>query len=117
MNISIDDVLNDTKENKQVQQLKHTTKKAGRKVERGEKADQRVTIYLTKSQLDEVEKYCFNNRLKVGTYIKDIFFEVFANEKRKNETEIMDINKYLSQQNAEQLGRLIIDYLKPKVDK
>lgn len=114
MSIGIDDVLKDTIQKEQVQSLDRTTKPAGRKTERGEKADQRVTIYLTKSQLDEVEKFCFNNRLKVGTYIKDVFFEVFNNEKRKNEVETLNIEKYLKEQNPEAIGKLVLNALMPK---
>lgn len=114
MTIGIDDVLKNTKEKEQMQTLQSTTKRAGRKMEKGERADQRVTIYLTKSQLDEVEKFCFNNRLKIGTYIKDIFFETFEKEKRKNEIEILSIEKYLKEQNPETIGKLVLNALMPK---
>ena len=114
MSIGIDDVLNDVEKNETIQSLENTTKRAGRKTERGEKADQRVTIYLTKSQLEEVEKFCFNNRLKIGTYIKDVFFETFNNEKRKNELETLNIEKYLKEQNAEKIGKIVLEALMPK---
>ncbi len=117
MGIKIDDVIKDVEYNsKEIQSLSKTTKKAGRPTNNGEKADQRVTIYLTKTQLEEVEKFCFNNRLKIGTYIKNVFFEVFFNEKRKNENEILNIKKYLQEQNPEQIGKIVINALLPKTE-
>ena len=97
--------------------LEDKKRKAGRKTISDEKADQRVTIYLTKKQLNEIENYCFNNRLKVGTYIKDTFFNDFDKKKGKQKKEILDIEKYLGEQSEEKIGRLVLEFLKPKTNK
>ena len=110
--ISLADILNEEKE--EVQTLHAATKRAGRPRAATEKATERVTLYFTKSDLERVEKYCHNERLKVGTFIKDTFFNSFNKKEDEQAEQILNIDKYLSEQDPEELGQMILNYLKPQ---
>jgi len=104
--ITIDDVLKSSKKEDH-QKLSTATKRAGRPRQTAEKATNRVTLYLTDSQLEAVENHCHKTKQKIGTYIKDLFFEAF--EKKRSRS---DLDRFLSALSEEEIGRLVIDYLR-----
>jgi len=109
--ITIDDVLKDVNKNEEVQSIKTASKKAGRPKKEGERASERVVIYLTPSQLKELEDYCHETRQKVGTFIKDTFFEKFYGEK-KEEKDIFE--EFIERLDEREIGELIKKYLMAK---
>jgi len=112
--LSLDDVIANQEKTKNIQTLDSATKRAGRPRQTDEKADQRVTLYFTKSDIEEIEKFCFNERVKVGTYIKDTFLNNFTSDKEIQDKNILDIEKYLNEQNPKELGEAILKMLSPK---
>ena len=65
-----------TAENRQQMEGKN---KGGRPMIHEEKSDQRLSIYVTKSQLEAFEELAYTNRVTVSKQLKDMF-----------ETEIID---------------------------
>jgi len=108
--ISIDDVLSAATGSEEVQSIKTATKRAGRPRRATEKASERVVIYFTPSQLEEIEEHCYKTKQKVGTFVKDVFFAHFAGEKRKGTA----VEKFIDRLSEEELGRVVKEYLKSR---
>jgi len=106
--INIEDALN-AESTEEVQVQHKATKNAGRPLKEGEKADKRVVIYLTASQLEEVEEYCYRNRKKVGSFIKETFFNTFNETAEKTQSEI---DNFVDSVDSEKLGEAIKSFLK-----
>jgi len=109
--LSIDDVLNAKKTNgEEVQTIKTATKRAGRPRKSTERASERVVIYFTPSQLEEIETHCHRTKQKVGTFIKDVFTSNFGGEKKKGR----EIDKFIDRLGEEEIGKVFKDFLKSR---
>jgi len=106
--IDIEEALSITS-NEDVQVLDKATKTAGRPLKNGEKAKNRVVIYLTDTQIEEIEYYCYKNRKKIGTYIKELFFSTFYEIKDKEEN---NIDNFINNIDSKLLGEKIKNFLK-----
>ena len=107
--ITIDDMFEATESTEEVQSVKTSTKRAGRPRNTEEKADKRVVIYLTPSQLEEVEEYCFRSKKKVGTYIREVFFKEFF----ENSGDDLDaVSNFIDKLDEKKLGKIVKNYLK-----
>ena len=106
--ISIDDALNATS-SEEVQVQNKAKKDAGRPLKGDEKADKRVVVYLTETQMTNVQDHCFRTKQKVSTFIRDTFFQVFDENAEAQQNEIENFIKNIS---AEKLGDMVKDFLK-----
>jgi guanylate kinase len=105
--ITIDDVLKNAGKSEEVQSIKTATKRAGRPPKGSSAATKRVVIYLTPEQLEEIEDHCHKTRQKVGTFIKETFFEGFKGEKK----EANEIEKFIENLNEREIGEVVKNYL------
>jgi len=108
--ISIDDVLSAASGSEEVQSIKTATKRAGRPRQKEERATERLVIYLTPGQLEEIEEHCFTTKQKVSTFVKDVFFEAFKGEKRKANA----VGRFIDRLDEKELGMVVKEYLKSK---
>jgi len=109
--LTIDDILRNANKNKEVQSIKTASKKAGRKpLDPEKRMDQRVILYFSKKQLEEIEEAANRFDKKLGTFIKDTFYEAFNESKSK----IEEIDKFIDSLNEEEIGELIKKYLMAK---
>lgn len=102
--ISFDDIL---PEKEEVQTMKKTAPKRGRPPKQNESANKRVVLYFTPSQLEEVEEYCHQNRIKTGTFVKETFFKAFSGKKEDQDT----IKEWVENLDEKEMGALIKAYL------
>ncbi len=103
--VTIDAVLEDAET---------VVKKQGRPRDNAEKADKRVVIYLTASQLEDLEEYCFKTKRKVGTYIKETFLDQFYRTAEKDKDAI---KTFVDKIDAEELGKVVKEFLRGKKKK
>lgn len=102
--ISFDDILTDDGE---IQTMKKDTPKRGRPPKKEESANKRVVLYFTPSQLEEVDEYCYRNRVKTGTFIKETFFNAFTGKKKDQDI----IKEWVNNLDEKEVGALLKTYL------
>ena len=103
--MTIDDMFDAVEGTEEMQTVKTATKDAGRpRKDPDEVANKRVVLYFTPPQLEEVEEVCFRSKQKVGTFIKDTFFNEFGESSEATQDEI---TRFINNVDEKKLGEIV----------